>query len=446
MAGLGIIAANGIDWNRQSKLGFGTEFQVSPNIMHPLNMLAITPLDRESLPQSRLDIADRVRTNPLPWNGQFSPQLVEGLLSAYACPNAVILDPFVGSGTSLVEAARLGLSACGSDLNPAAVALARVYQAINLDAPARLDALERLRERLCKIIGSPYGPLFCGHASTMARKELEAALVQLWREEAPSPEKSLAAALVALCDFHQKRLDAETVQKNWQRLERIIRDLPISARPVTVRHADARALPNESASVDLVLTSPPYINVHNYHQQFRRSMEALECDVLAIAHSEIGSNRQNRVNRFRTVVQYALDMVMALREMARVAKAGAHLILVLGRESSVRGTRFFNGELVAELAVRGLGLAIERRQERVFRNRFGTDIYEDILHFRNTGEAVGLDDSLAAARQTAERVLAASRSLTPLKERSGLDDALKRVGEVLPSPMPPPTALTWQFA
>ena len=94
----------------------------------------------------------------------------------------------------------------------------------------------------------------------------------------------------------------------------------------------------------MVLTSPPYINVHNYHQQFRRSTEALDWDVLSFARSEIGSNRQNRANRFLTVIQYSLDMALALRELARVARPGARLILVLGRESFVRGGRFFNGE------------------------------------------------------------------------------------------------------
>ena len=413
--------------------------------MSALKALAATPLDRESLPQSRLDIAERVRTNLLPWNGQFSPQLVEGLLSVYAHRGATVLDPFVGSGTSLVEAARLGLASRGSDLNPAAVTLARVYQLINLDASAREDSVRCLRESLYGIIGPPYGPLFCGNSCVTGRKELEAALVRLWRESTSGPKKDLAAALVVLCDFFQNRLDTETVHKNWQRLERVVRHLPSSTSPVSVQHADARALPMESGTVDLVFTSPPYINVHNYHQQFRRSVEALECDVLAIAHSEIGSNRQNRGNRFRTVAQYALDMVLALREMARTAKTGAHLILVLGRESAVRGTRFFNGELVAELAVSGVGLVMERRQERVFRNRFGNNIYEDILHFRTTGEIMDPDDALIAARQTAGQVLAASRSLAPQKERSGLEDALARISESSPSPMLASSTLAQPF-
>ena len=41
-------------------------------------------LGRKSLPQDSLDIADRVRTSHFPWTGQFSPQLFEELLSAYA--------------------------------------------------------------------------------------------------------------------------------------------------------------------------------------------------------------------------------------------------------------------------------------------------------------------------------------------------------------------------
>ncbi len=382
-----------------------------------------------------------MRTNLLPWHGQFSPQLVEGLLSAYARRGGTVLDPFVGSGTALVEAARLRLASCGSDLNPAAVALARVYRLINLDTSARLDAVNLLRQRIDEAVGAPYGPLFCDNTGLKARDELEATLVQLWRECSVGPTKDLAAALVILCDFFQKRLDAETVYRNWQRLERLVHDLPPNATSVSVNHADARALAIESGTIDLVITSPPYINVHNYHQQFRRSVEALECDILPIAHSEIGSNRQNRGNRFRTVAQYALDMVLALREMARTAKTGARLILVLGRESSVRGTRFFNGELVAELAVAGVGLVIEQRQERVFRNRFGKNIYEDILHFRNTPDLVDQGSALTAARATAKKVLAASRSLAPPEESLGLEEALARIDESSPSPMPIPSTL-----
>jgi len=218
-----------------------------------------------------------------------------------------------------------------------------------------------------------------------------------------------------------------------------VRDLPESTPRVCVQHAAARALPVESGSVDMVLTSPPYINVHNYHQKFRRSVEAMGWDVLAVARSEIGSNRRNRGNRFLTVIQYALDMALALREMVRATRADARLILVLGRESSVRGARFFNGALVAELAVRSVGLEIERRQERVFRNRYGADIHEDILHFRATCEVRDEESSIMAARDVAGQVLSATRPLVPLGERMGLDDAIACLDAGAPSPMPSST-------
>lgn len=411
--------------------------------MHLHQTFATTPLDRESLPQSSLDITKKMRTNPFPWNGQFSPQLVESLLSAYAPRAGIVLDPFVGSGTSLVEAARLGLAACGSDLNPAAIILARVYQMINLNAASRVEILDDLRGRLYDLIGPPDGPLFSnGDHGSVDRNALEAALVRLWHESSPDQLKTLLAALVVLCDFYRKHLDPEAIYKTWARLDRIVRNLPESAQPVILHHADARAIPIESGLADIVITSPPYINVHNYHQKFRRSVEALKWDVLSVARSEIGSNRQNRGNRFLTVIQYSLDMVLAIREMARTAKSGARLILVLGRESSVCGARFFNGALVAELAVNGVGLVLERRQERVFQNRYGAAIYEDILHFRTTGEMPDEVFSLRTARSIARQVLSSTRRLTPSKEHSGLNDALARLDEVLPSPMLSPKTLS----
>ena len=109
---------------------------------------------------------------------------------------------------------------------------------------------------------------------------------------------------------------------------------------------------------------------------------------------------------------------------------------MLGRESSVRGTRFFNGEIVTEVAVQSVGLKIERRQERVFRNRYGTDIYEDILHFRSTGEIPENEWCVAVARKIAKKVLSASRCSVPLQERSGIRHAMDRLDETVPSPMP----------
>ena len=391
-----------------------------------------TFLDRESVPQASLNIENRTRTNLLPWAGQFSPQLIEELLTAHGDNAETVADPFSGSGTSLIEAARLGKAALGSDVNPGAVILSRVYELVTLPQEERDAVLSSVGGHLHRRI-----PLLQDSAPQREDNQaiLESILLQLWNELNQGSERVLMEALVVLSDFYSPGLREDRIHKHWNRLVEIVQALPHSDQLVSVRQSDARALPVETDSVDLVLTSPPYINVHNYHQKFRRSVEALGWDVLTVASSEIGSNRQNRGNRFLTVIQYSLDMVLALREMTRVTRPGGRLIIVVGRESQVRKVPFFNGRLVAELAAIGVGLGAERRQERQFVNRYGESIYEDILHFQVPAEFHDEGHCLTAARSIADQTLAMTRQLSGPEAYQGIADALERIDLVSPSPL-----------
>lgn len=53
------------------------------------------------------------------------PQVARRLIQLYGRSGGVLLDPFCGSGTSLVEARLAGMHAIGIDLNPFAVFLAK---------------------------------------------------------------------------------------------------------------------------------------------------------------------------------------------------------------------------------------------------------------------------------------------------------------------------------
>lgn len=117
-----------------------------------------------------------------------------------------------------------------------------------------------------------------------------------------------------------------------------------------------------------------------------------------------------------------MDMNQALLEMRRVCSGESRIIIVIGRESNVRKTRFFNGEIMAVLASRCAGLRPLVRQERFFTNRFGTKIYEDILHFSPNGSARGgspRDVAIAALREAFEYAPEESR----LDLRAALDGA-----------------------
>jgi SAM-dependent methyltransferase len=276
----------------------------------------------------------------------------ERLLKALA-PNGggIVLDPFVGSGTTLLEAARLGMPAVGLDVNPAAVALARCVCLAACTPDERTKRLDQAME-----VG------LAPNATERLNGSTEI-------------DEAHAVALLVHADG-----SPENAQR---RLEALLASLP--SNPISVRAdlGDARATGLQVGSADVVLTSPPYINVFNYHQYGRPLSDGFGWPVLTAARSEIGSNRQNRGNRFRTVIQYSIDMALALAEMARVLRPGRPAIVVVGRESRVRGVSYHKWEILARIA-RVLGaFDTFERAERVFVSRFGERIFEDVLVLTN---------------------------------------------------------------
>jgi hypothetical protein len=237
--------------------------------------------------------------------------------------------------------------------------------------------------------------------------------------------------LVVLLNYSDKRLVADTVLATWGKLRRRVLGLPLSNTIIEPENCDARTLPLLDHSTDVVITSPPYLNVFNYHQHYRRSVEALGWNLLEVARSEIGSNRKNRGNRFLTVIQYCIDMAAVLGELRRVCKPEGRIIIVVGRESNVRKTRFFNGEIIARLAVRSAGYRLQERQQRAFQNRFGEMIFEDILHLTQRPPSGAMTPPAEIAREA----LTAARSRAPDESLSDLNNAIELLAEVQPSPI-----------
>jgi hypothetical protein len=397
---------------------------------------AETPLNTSEIPQADLDIVNKSRSNPLRWNGQFSPQLVQVLLNTYATSGSVLFDPFLGSGTVLLEAGLAGLPASGTEINPAAVTLAQTYRFINAPVELRRFHVREVSKLLQREFLQPL-PLFQDPAQNPNRQDpeaIKARLVELVLVVEERLQCQLLEGLIVLLDFYKPSLSADKVFTAWKKLTRLVLELPFSQQPVEVFHADARRTPLLGSSVDLVLTSPPYINVFNYHQQYRASMEALSWNVLKVAKSEIGSNRKHRSNRFLTVIQFCLDIAQTFNEMVRVCRPDGRLIFIVGRESTVRGTRFFNGEIVAEVAHRALGFDLILKQERVFLNRFGQSIFEDILHFSLPASDTGRL-FLEPAREVAQDVLEAAYSAASDGAKEGIESALTDIDQVRPSPI-----------
>jgi len=262
------------------------------------------------------------------------------------------------------------------------------------------------------------------------KDRVEAACAAVAEEGVELPGRARTVQLAHAAALLSQDAALETAR---YRLEALIRGLPPEPVETTALLADARATGLNDECADFAVTSPPYINVFNYHQVGRPLSDAFGWPVLAAARSEIGSNRQNRGNRFRTVVQYSIDMGLMVAELSRLLRDGATAVLVLGRVSRVRGVAFFNGEIVGRLAEQTRAFRQFSKGERFFVNRFGESIVEDILVLGASQHTALSDDEVIDLARTIG-VEALEYAVTSEDTASDVTEAIEVASDICPSP------------
>ena len=220
--------------------------------------------------------------------------------------------------------------------------------------------------------------------------------------------------------------------KAYNEIYSFLFSLPESPSSVSALLSDARNLHKHiERKIDLIITSPPYINVFNYHQNHRIIMELLDFDILSVAHSEFGSNRKNRGNRFLTVIQYCIDMAQTLSSMRQSILDDGKVIMIIGRESNVKKTPFYNGRIIKDICNETKLFSIADMSERFFKNKFGTTIYEDILTLKPDGAN---DNTDKLARAVAISHLKEALKRVPSESQSDLAKALESADSISSSP------------
>ncbi|MGP0151532.1 DNA methyltransferase [Pantoea ananatis] len=330
--------------------------------------------------EEQLNIIERTRTSILPWRGQFSPELVEYLIDTVCESSKVIYDPFCGSGTVLLESVLKKKSSVGSEVNPAAWYLSSLMSLTNINETEKNELLKLLSEI---ILGDS-----C-HIDVLNK---------IKSKNCSANERVLLSCSILLGMKNSADFSRETISKGITYARKVLESLPLSSEKSICLIEDARKNSLEKASVDSVITSPPYINVFNYHQNYRPAIELLGWKPLDAAKSEIGANRKHRQNRFLTVVQYCLDMSQVIDELSRVTINNAPLIFVVGRESNVLGTAFKNSDMIKGILSARTDINLTQVEERKFINKYGQNIYEDIIIAkRNSSKSLKCDLEIARA-------------------------------------------------
>jgi DNA modification methylase len=301
-----------------------------------------------------------------PYLGKFIPQLVEVFLKKYFKPGQMILDPFLGSGTTLIEANLLNMPSIGIELSEFGYLIAKVKtQKYNIELVEKeiLDILNRIKEFSLKIRKNQkslfdnwdfepseyfktwyhpraikeiyfYRSLIPNYQnqdilkiilSRAARSARQIPHYDLARPKKPVKEKYWCIKHKRYCE----PIDNAIKFINRYSLDTIKRikefDRSRTSAKIILLQGDARIikLPIEK-EIDGIFTSPPYLGLINYHEQHRYAYELFHFK--EYPEAEIGAPNKNGNDDKE---KYKNDIIVVFKNMNPYLKVGAKIFIVV---------------------------------------------------------------------------------------------------------------------
>jgi tRNA G10 N-methylase Trm11 len=303
-----------------------------------------------------------------PYRGKFHPQMVRGLLNILgAKPGARLWEPFLGSGTTALEASLLGIHSIGTDLSPLCVLLTRVKTQSYLSAEAIRDRVHSLLKLPTlhpdRLPSTKSDDPHVADFLQVARMVTYSDVARRSREATASFRKNLTAML-------------ESVEAH----ARAIRDFKIKVGKVEVLVGDARnakASGIRPNSIDVIVTSPPYSIALDYVKNDEHALLAMGTDATALRHSMTGVRGRGAREK---LALYNEDMRAVFVEVARVLKPGAAAAFVVG-DATVDGREVTTIETMASWA-EDAGLTREQSIPKIVFGLYSVMTDERILVFR----------------------------------------------------------------
>ncbi len=341
-----------------------------------------------------------------PFPARMAPELALEALDRVR-PAALVLDPMCGSGTVLKHAIASGHEALGFDRDPLAILISGVscrqlrstaviraaerfvedalaVSAVELPwidadretgdfvkywfAPKQRQVLRKLAARLTSMRGPTSDVMRVALSRTIITKDRGASLGRDVSHSRPHRVRATNDYDVAEGFLKAVRNIAEAVDER-------------RAGSARVRLGDARALPRRlTGQVDLIVTSPPYLNAIDYMRAHRMSLVWLGHqlrELREIRASTVGAERKATVTSGRPRVsgylglssrqrgmleRYACDIEALTAQMSRVLKPSGELVVVVG-DCTVGGVFVRNSSIVRRMAQRA-GLELVERRSR----------------------------------------------------------------------------------
>jgi site-specific DNA-methyltransferase (cytosine-N4-specific) len=292
-----------------------------------------------------------------PYPAKFPPQLPHTIIKQFAHKQATILDPFCGSGTTLVEARLLGCNAIGVDVNGLSSLLSKVKA-----TPLSEKELVQIKSFLELIANQEFQ--WKMKRLTIKVKEIDG--LKHWFQHNVAEELTHILNLIAeledvnVRDFLKIVLSSIIVrvsnQESDTRFAAKNKNIPDNftfglfltrANEYLTRiaeysqkvnrdsylkllNADSRNLSMlDPDSIDIVITSPPYANTYDYYLYHKFRKRWLDLDVHFAQYNEIGSRREYSSLK-KPAERWTVDLKKCFSEMYRLIKKDGLAFIVIG--------------------------------------------------------------------------------------------------------------------
>lgn len=322
-----------------------------------------------------------------PYTAKFIPQIPGTIIEVLSEEDDLIYDPFVGSGTTLVEAIRRRRDAIGSDINPLSVLIA---QTKSTPIPEKeLNKIDPLLDRAAKEINAvnnqqtladldnnrdPDFEEFMPNYDKLGFwfkdfiiKELAILKKNIEQVEDEKLRNFLKTAMSSIIikvsnqdsetryTRREKNLEMGDVYKNFEqkinKMKKKIKKLNSEVSQEiesSVRVADARKLKFLNTledKIDLVVTSPPYPNAFSYHLYHRNRLVWLDFDYKELKKDEIGSHRKYSKKNGADRSTFLNEMKECLENIYPAMSDKGYAVFVIG-DSIVDGDIIKNDEII----------------------------------------------------------------------------------------------------
>lgn len=323
-----------------------------------------------------------------PYRGKFHPQMVKALLNVIGVkPGETVLDPMMGSGTTVVEASTIGINSIGLDISPFCAFMAQAkVSALSVEASQLDEVVQRtsLCEKLYKDFQANLRQQLLDNKTNPLRRVAALAYLDALGYCARSSRMNHNEAFKAILKKY-----AEAINK----YQIFSAGLGLSLGKSNCMVEDARSTTLPDDSVHGVLFSPPYSFAVDYVENDIPQLDLMGSNVNELRSRMVGLRGKKGVEQ---VLFYLEDIEAVLRECHRVLLSGRYCVAVVGS----------NSKQLYALRERSALKNLEPSLEEVFVNRASNVGLEFVSEIRRqvTGIANSLrEESILILKKPANR-------------------------------------------